>query len=74
MTTLMRLLRALLLLGGLAGTVACLWALVNPSIMADASTHMIQAPSPRWRAVFGLVFSLGMLGFGLGMLRHRELP
>lgn len=74
MATVMKLLRWALVLAGLAGVIACIWALIDPSIMANATPRMVEAPSPRWRAAFGLVFSLAILGFGLGVLRHRELP
>ena len=71
---LMRILRGLMVLAGLAGVVLCGWALLDPSIMANATPTMAAPPSPRWRAAFGLLFSLAVLGFGLGVLRHRELP
>jgi hypothetical protein len=35
---------------------------------------MVPPPSPRWRAAFGFVFSLLLVGYGSGKLRHRELP
>ncbi|MDO5505047.1 MAG: hypothetical protein Q4F49_01965 [Pseudoxanthomonas suwonensis] len=71
---LMRILRALMLLAGLAGVIACTWALLDPSIMANATGRLPEPPSPRWRAAFGLLFSLLILGWGAGVLRHRELP
>lgn len=74
MSGLLRVLRGLMIVAGAAGVIASAWALVDPSIMADAVPTMLAAPSPRWRAMFGLLFSLLLLGFGLGVLRHRELP
>lgn len=75
MKTLHRIIGVLMVVGGLAGAAASLWALVDPSIMAaPTSLGAFEAPSPRWRAAFGLVFSLALLLFGSGKLRHRELP
>ena len=75
MKTLHRVIRVLMVAGGLAGLVASGWALLDPSIMpAAASPGPFDAPSPRWRAAFGLVFSLALVLFGSGRLRHRELP
>lgn len=65
----------LMVVGGLAGAAVSLWALVDPSIMpAPTSLGAFEAPSPRWRAAFCLVFSLALVLFGSGRLRHRELP
>jgi hypothetical protein len=74
MLTLARIIRLLALLGGIVGVIASVWALVDPSIMAATDVGAFAAPSPRWRAAFGLVFSLALLGYGSGVLRHRELP
>lgn len=75
MKTLARLAGLLMVLGGGAGVLASAWALVDPSIMAvPAGAGAFDAPSPRWRAAFGLVFSIGLVLFGSGRLRHRDLP
>ncbi len=75
MKALHRLIGVLMVVGGCAGVVACAWALVDPSIMA-APTPLgaFEPPSPRWRAALGLVVSIGLVLFGSGRLRHRELP
>jgi hypothetical protein len=60
---------------GAVGALACGWALVDPSILPVAlEAGRFAPPSPRWRAALGLVFSLAVFGFGIGALRHRELP
>ena len=70
-----RIIRLLMVVGGSCGVLACLWALVDPSITTGSGGMLsAHAPSPRWRAAFGLVFSIGMILFGSGVLRHRELP
>ncbi len=75
MKTLHRIIGMLMVAGGIAGALASAWALVDPSIMpAPTSLGAFEAPSPRWRAAFGLVFSIALLLFGSGKLRHRELP
>jgi hypothetical protein len=74
MKTLLRIIGVLMVVGGLAGAMACTWALIDPSIMSPMPPGAFDAPSPRWRAAFGLVFSIAMLLFGSGKLRHRELP
>ncbi len=75
MLSLLRGVRLLCLVAGAAGTLVCAWALVDPSILpALVETHAFAPPSPRWRAALGLVFSLALLGYGTGVLRHRELP
>ena len=74
MKTLHRIIGVLMVAGSLAGAVACIWALVDPSIMSPTSLGAFEAPSPRWRAAFGLVSSIALLLFGSGKLRHRELP
>lgn len=74
MKTLHRIIGVLMVVGGFAGAMACIWALIDPSIMSPTSLGTFDAPSPRWRAAFGLVFSIALLLFGSGKLRHRELP
>jgi len=75
MHVLNRIIRILCLLAGAIGALICTWALVDPSILpAVVETAPSAPPSPRWHAAFGLVFSLAMLGYGSGVLRHRELP
>lgn len=71
---LMNILRWLMVLAGAVGALASVWALIDPSIMASTSNMLVPPPSPRWRALMALLFSLAILGFGLGVLRHRELP
>lgn len=75
MRMLARIIRWACLLAGIAGLVASTWAFVDPS----AFPHMrmdgfAPPPSPRWRAALGFVFSLLLVGYGSGYLRHRELP
>lgn len=75
MLMLLKLLRIACTVAGALGVLICTWALIDPSIIAPmAQGNMFAPPSPRWRAAFGLVFSLALLGFGTGILRHRELP
>lgn len=75
MKTLLRIIGVLMVLGGCAGVLASAWALVDPSIMpTPTALGAFEPPSPRWRAAFGLVFSIGLVLFGSGKLRHRELP
>jgi hypothetical protein len=63
------------LLGGLAGLVASTWAFIDPAAFPHlAGGGAFAPPSPRWRAALGFVFSLLLLGYGTGHLRHRELP
>lgn len=70
-----KVIRLLMVAGGTCGALACIWALVDPSIITGSGGLLAQhAPSPRWRAAFGLVFSIGMVLFGSGVLRHRRLP
>ena len=64
-----------MVVGGCAGVVASTWALLDPSIMATPTPlGVFEPPSPRWRAGLGLVVSIGLLLFGSGRLRHRQLP
>ena len=75
MSAMRRLIGLLMVVGGAIGALVCAWALVDPSIMSEAtSLGAFEAPSPRWRAAFGLVLSIALLLFGSGRLRHRELP
>ena len=75
MKMLYRLIGVLMVVAGCLGALACAWALVDPSIITGAgglwSSH---APSPRWRATFGLLFSIALVLFGSGRLRHRRRP
>lgn len=75
MKTVLRIIGMLMVVGGGIGALVSAWALVDPSIMpAPTAPGAFEPPSPRWRAAFGLVFSIGLLLFGSGRLRHRELP
>ena len=75
MKALHRIVSVLMVLGGCAGVIASAWALVDPSTMATATPPGAFAPpSPRWRAALALVLSIGLVLFGSGRLRHRELP
>lgn len=75
MRALHRIVSLLMLIGGACGAVACLWALLDPSILSAAGSDSVLAPpSPRWRAALGLVISIALLLAGSGRLRHRELP
>ena len=75
MKTLYRIVGLLMVIAGCVGAIACTWALVDPSIVTGSGgLWASHAPSPRWRAGFGLVFSIALVLFGSGRLRHRELP
>ena len=77
MNRLMAGLRIVMLLAGLAGMAVSAWAFIDPSAfpsLGEARGMMGEPPSPRWRAVFGFVFSCAIAGYGAGLLRHRELP
>ena len=77
MPTLLRILRWLCLLMGIAGMAMAAWAFFDPSAfpsLARDSGMMGEPPSPRWRAVFVFVFSFAIAAYGAGRLRHRELP
>ena len=75
MNALHRFVGVLMVVGGCAGVVACTWALLDPSIMATPTPlGVFEPPSPRWRAGLGLAVSIGLVLFGSGRLRHRELP
>jgi len=71
----MQIIRWACLAGGIIGLVASTWAFIDPSAFPDMRTGgMVPPPSPRWRAALGFVFSLVLVGYGSGRLRHRELP
>ncbi len=75
MLSLHKLIRYLCVAAGAVGTLLCIWALLDPSILPQVVDNSLTAPpSPRWRAAFGLLVSLALLGYGTGVLRHRELP
>lgn len=75
MLILLKLVRLACTVAGAFGALVCAWALVDPSILPTmVETSAFAPPSPRWRAAFGLMFSLALLGYGTGILRHRELP
>jgi hypothetical protein len=75
MRTLMRIVRWACLLAGIAGLLISAWAFIDPSAFPQMRMDtMVPPPSPRWRAAFGFVFSLLLVGYGSGRLRHRELP
>ncbi len=75
MRTLMRIIRWACLLAGIAGLLISAWAFIDPSAFPQMRMDtMVPPPSPRWRAAFGFVFSLLLVGYGSGRLRHRELP
>lgn len=58
---------------GTAGMLVCAYALVDPSIMGEATDLGPMAPpSPRWRAAFGLVFSACVLAYGMRPHAHRN--
>lgn len=67
------LVRRLCRIAGIAGMLVCAYALVDPSIMGDATDLGPMAPpSPRWRAAFGLVFSVVVLAYGMRPHAHRS--
>lgn len=75
MRGLLRIVGLLMVLAGAAGALVCTWALIDPGFFPQpTSLGPFEAPSPRWRAAFGLVLSIALLLFGSGRLRHRELP
>jgi hypothetical protein len=75
MLKLRRLARLVFTVAGAVGALVFGWALFDPTILPAAiEAGAFAPPSPRWRAAFGLVFSLAVFGFGIGALRHRELP
>ena len=63
------------LLAGACGLFVSTWAFIDPAAFPQMHLHgMVPPPSPRWRAALGFVFSLLLVGYGSGRLRHRELP
>ena len=75
MRALYRFIGVLMVVAGGLGAIACAWALVDPSIITgEGGLWSSHAPSPRWRAAFGLVFSIALVLFGSGRLRHRRGP
>jgi hypothetical protein len=75
MKMLMRVIRWGCLLAGIIGLVISTWAFIDPSAFPQMRMDgMVPPPSPRWRAALGFVFSLLLVGYGSGRLRHRELP
>ncbi|GAB3310129.1 hypothetical protein [Luteimonas notoginsengisoli] len=63
------------LLAGVCGLVISAWAFIDPTAFPQMRMDgMVPPPSPRWRAALGFVFSLLLVGYGSGRLRHRELP
>ena len=71
----MRIVRWACLLAGIVGLLISAWAFIDPSAFPQMRMDtMVPPPSPRWRAAFGFVFSLMLVGYGSGRLRHRELP
>lgn len=76
MTTVIRILRWLCLIAGICGALVSVWAFIDPSAFPQMlrMDGPLAPPSPRWRAVFGFLFSLLLVGYGSGRLRHRVLP
>lgn len=63
------------LLAGICGALVSLWAFIDPGAFPPLQGDgPFAPPSPRWRAAFGFVFSLLLIGYGSGRLRHRVLP
>lgn len=73
MRRLLRVMRAILLVAGLAGMALSAWAFLDPAAF-PAAHEGFGGTSPRWRAAFGFVFSGMIAAWGAGLLRHRELP
>jgi hypothetical protein len=68
-------LRWAFVLAGLCGAVISGWAFIEPDAFPQMPMdHLVAPPSPRWRAAFGLLFSLLLFGYGSGRLQHRVLP
>ncbi|MGV8931618.1 MAG: hypothetical protein ACOH1R_05840 [Luteimonas sp.] len=75
MKTLIVILRWACLIGGVCGLLVSTWAFIDPGAFPQLQGDgPFAPPSPRWRAAFGFVFSLLLVGYGSGRLRHRELP
>lgn len=72
MNTVLRLVRLACLVAGTCGLLASAWAFIDPAAFpAMQSNGPFAAPSPRWQAALAFVFSLAVLGYGAGWLRHR---
>jgi len=73
-----RVIRWACLLAGVIGLVVSTWAFIDPSAFPQMRMGgvggMVPPPSPRWRAALGFLFSLLLVGYGTGKLRHRQLP
>jgi len=70
-----RVIRWACLLAGVIGLVVSTWAFIDPSAFPQMRMDgLVPPPSPRWRAALGFVFSLLLVGYGTGKLRHRQLP
>lgn len=75
MKTFARIIRWACLLAGIAGLAISIWAFLDPSAFPQMRMGgVVPPPSPRWRAALGVVFSLLLVGYGSGRLRHRTLP
>ncbi len=75
MTTLARIVRWACLVAGIAGLAVSAWAFLDPGAFPRLGAGgLLPPPSPRWRAALGFVFSLLLVGYGSGRLRHRVLP
>jgi hypothetical protein len=75
MKTFARIVRWACLVAGIAGLVASAWAFIDPGAFPQMRTGgVLPPPSPRWRAALGFLFSLLLVGYGSGKLRHRVLP
>ncbi|TWI01757.1 hypothetical protein IP90_02317 [Luteimonas cucumeris] len=75
MRTLNAIVRWACLVAGLCGVVISAWAFIDPGAFPQMqSSAAFAPPSSRWRAAFGFLFSLLLVGYGTGRLRHRELP
>lgn len=71
MKTLMTVVRLALVVGGACGALIGAWAFVDPDTFPALGQLGDWA---RWRAAVVFLFSLAALGFGTGVLRHRQLP
>ena len=73
MRAISRIIRWACLLAGICGLAISSWAFIDPSAFPQMRMDGM-VPSPRWRAALGFVFSLLLVGYGTGKLRHRTLP
>lgn len=75
MKTVLLVVRWACVLAGVCGALVAVWAFIDPSAFPRLRMEGLWAPpSPRWPAAFLFLFSLLMIGFGTGWLRHRKLP